>query len=229
MQKKQVGKRILSANEEYALKNKQLLSEQKTLCLNMISSPGSGKTTILTRTISELKAKVRIGVIEGDIQTDLDAERIRTTEAPVVQINTNGACHLSAAQISNALDRLPLDELDLIFVENVGNLVCPSAFELGEDGKIVVLSVAEGDDKPVKYPAIFARSKVLLINKVDMLQTQAQVDFDIERVKADTRKLNKGIEIFPISAKTGEGMADWYDWLTESVRNLRWWSTARSQ
>lgn len=220
MQKKQVGKKILSANEEYALKNKQLLSEQKKLCLNMISSPGSGKTTILTRTISELKDRVRIGVIEGDIQTDLDAERIRTTEAPVVQINTNGACHLSAAQISNALDRLPLDELDLIFVENVGNLVCPSAFELGEDGKIVVLSVVEGDDKPAKYPAIFAMSKVLLINKIDLLQAAGQVDFDIERVKADAHKLNKGIEIFSISAKTGEGMGDWYNWLTDSVKSL---------
>ena len=220
MYKVDVGKKILSANEEYALKNSQLLTERKKLCLNMISSPGSGKTTILTRTISELKDKIKIGVIEGDIQTDIDAEKIRATKAPVVQINTNGACHLSAAQISSALENLPVVDLDLIFIENVGNLVCPSAFELGEAGKIVVLSVAEGDDKPAKYPAIFAKSKVLLINKIDLLQA-AHVDFEIERVKADTRKLNKGIEIFPISAKTGAGFADWYDWLTKSVKNPR--------
>jgi len=221
MYKVDVGKKILSANEEYALKNSQLLTERKKLCLNMISSPGSGKTTILTRTISELKDKIKIGVIEGDIQTDIDAEKIRATKAPVVQINTNGACHLSAAQISSALESLPINDLDLIFIENVGNLVCPSAFELGEAGKIVVLSVAEGDDKPAKYPAIFAKSKVLLINKIDLLEAGVQVDFDIERVKADARKLNKGIEIFPISAKTGAGFADWYDWLTKSVKNPR--------
>ncbi len=221
MYKVDVGKKILSANEEYALKNSQLLTERKKLCLNMISSPGSGKTTILTRTISELKDKIKIGVIEGDIQTDIDAEKIRATKAPVVQINTNGACHLSAAQISGALENLPVDDLDLIFIENVGNLVCPSAFELGEAGKIVVLSVAEGDDKPAKYPAIFAKSKVLLINKIDLLEAGVQVDFCLERVKADARKLNKGIEIFPISAKTGAGFADWYDWLTKSVKNPR--------
>jgi hydrogenase nickel incorporation protein HypB len=221
MYKVKVGKKILSANEEYALKNSQLLAEQKKLCLNMISSPGSGKTTILTRTISELKDKIKIGVIEGDIQTDLDAERIRATKAPVVQINTDGACHLSAAQVTGALENLPVSNLDLIFIENVGNLVCPSAFELGESNKIVVLSVAEGDDKPAKYPAIFAKSKVLLINKVDLLEAVGQVDFDIERVKDDARKLNKGIEIFAISAKTGEGMTSWYDWLKGSVENLR--------
>ncbi len=218
MYKVNIGKKILATNEEYALKNRRLLDEKKKLCLNMISSPGSGKTTILKRTISELKDKIRIGVIEGDIQTDLDAEKIRATKAPVVQINTNGACHLSAAQVSDALENLPVSNLDLIIIENVGNLVCPSAFELGETAKVVVLSVAEGDDKPAKYPAIFAKSKVLLINKIDLLKTAGQVDFDIERAKADARRLNKAIEIFPISARTGEGMDNWYDWLTRSVK-----------
>jgi hydrogenase nickel incorporation protein HypB len=217
MQKVNVGKKILSANEEYAFKNARFLAEHEILCLNMISSPGSGKTTILTRTINELKGKMKIGVIEGDIQTDLDAERIKATKAPVVQINTNGACHLSAAQVNKALKKLPMGDLDLVFIENVGNLVCPSALELGEAGKIVVLSVAEGDDKPAKYPSIFAKSKVLLINKIDLLAAGAQEDFDIERVKKDARKLNKGIEIFPISAKTGEGMTNWYNWLMKSV------------
>ncbi|MHC4330122.1 MAG: hydrogenase nickel incorporation protein HypB [Planctomycetota bacterium] len=135
-----VGKKILSANQEYAFKNSQLLTEKKKPCLNMISSPGSGKTTILARTIREMKGKTRIGVIEGDIQTDIDAEKIRAAEAPAVQINTNGACHLSAAQVNGALQELPMGDLDLIFIENVGNLVCPSAFELGETAKVVVLS-----------------------------------------------------------------------------------------
>jgi len=216
-----IGKKILSANEKYALKNSQLLAEQKKLCLNMISSPGSGKTTVLTRTINELKDRIKIGVIEGDVQTDLDAQRIRATQAAVVQIETGGACHLSAAQVSSALEQLPIGELDLIFIENVGNLVCPSAFELGETGKMVVLSIPEGDDKPAKYPSIFAKSKVLLINKIDLLKAGAQVDFDTERAKADARRLNKDIEIFLVSAKTGEAMTGWHDWLIKTVQNLR--------
>ncbi len=220
MEKINVRKRILSANERYALKNSELLAQRKQLCLNMISSPGSGKTTLLARTCSELNTEIRIGVVEGDIQTDIDAERIRATNAPAVQINTDGACHLSAAQVSSALDQLPLDDLDMIFIENVGNLVCPGAFELGEHGKIVVLSVAEGDDKPIKYPGIFAKSMVLLVSKIDLLDG-GHVDFDLDRVKTDARRLNKGVEIIPVSAKTGEGMAQWYDWLREKTRQTR--------
>jgi len=218
MSKVNIGKKILIANEQYALKNSRLLAEQKKLCLNVISSPGSGKTTILAKTITDLAGKLRIGVIEGDIQTDIDAQRIMATGAPAIQINTNGACHLSASQVSGALENLPLENLDLIFIENVGNLICPSAFELGESYKVVVLSVAEGDDKPAKYPAIFAKSKVLLINKIDLPITQ--VDFDIEKVNAGTHKLNHDIQIFPISAKTGEGMNDWYDWLLNAVKQI---------
>jgi hydrogenase nickel incorporation protein HypB len=221
MSKVDVGKRILSANEEYAFKNSKLLAEHKTLCLNMISSPGSGKTTTLVRTIRELKDKIGIGVVEGDIQTDIDAEKVRATGAPVVQINTQGGCHLSAAQVNDALQRLPVGELDLILIENVGNLVCPSAFELGESGKVAVLSVPEGDDKPAKYPALFAKAKVLLINKIDLLDAGADVDFDIERVKTDARRLNKALKIFPISAKSGKGISDWCDWLAESVSILQ--------
>ena len=216
MKKIDLGKKILAKNEKYALENLFFFAKKKKFCLNIISSPGSGKTTILTRTITELRGKIKIGVIEGDIQTDIDAERIRATEAPAVQINTEGSCHLSAVQINDALKQLPVDNLDLILIENVGNLVCPSAFELGENGKIVVLSVAEGDDKPAKYPAIFARSKVMLINKIDLLDG-GQVDFDIERAKADARRLNKEIEIFPISARRGDGMAQWCDWLVKAV------------
>lgn len=219
MKKVDVVKKILHANEKYALDNVLFLAEHKKLCFNMISSPGSGKTTILTRTINDLKGKISIGVIEGDIQTDIDAERIRRTKAPVVQINTDGACHLSAAQVSEALKKLPVKELDLIIVENVGNLVCPSDFDLGENGKIVVLSVAEGDDKPIKYPGIFAKSKAMLINKIDLLES-GLVDFDIERAKTDARRLNKDMEIFPISARTGEGMNEWCEWLLRSVENV---------
>ena len=220
MKKIKIKKNILSENEKYSIENSFFLMQKKKLCLNMISSPGSGKTTILTRTITELRDKLNIGVIEGDIQTDFDARRIRAADAPVVQINTEGACHLSAVQVSKALKDLPVDDLDLIIIENVGNLVCPSAFELGEAGKLAVLSVAEGDDKPAKYPAIFAKSKVLLINKIDLL---GHVDFDLERAKADARRLNRTIEIFLISAKTGQGMNNWYDWLIEQVRQTGTW------
>jgi hydrogenase nickel incorporation protein HypB len=218
MDKIDVGRKILNANETFALKNKQLLARHGKRCFNLISSPGSGKTTLLVRTITDLADSLRIGVIEGDLQTDIDAERIRATKAPAIQINTEGACHLSAAQVNRALEKLPVEALDVVFIENVGNLVCPSAFELGEDGKIVVLSVAEGDDKPAKYPAIFAKSKALLVNKIDLLEG-ARVDFDPDRVNADARRLNKGIEIFPVSAKTGEGMQNWYDWLVNQVRS----------
>jgi len=211
-----INKKILGKNEKFALENLFFFAMQKKLCLNIISSPGSGKTTILAKTINELKGKIKIGVIEGDIQTDIDAERIRATEAPAIQINTEGACHLSAAQINDALKQLPVEDLDLIFIENVGNLVCPSAFELGESGKIVVLSVPEGDDKPAKYPAIFAKSKALLINKIDLLDG-GQVDFDIEKAKADARRLNKDIEIFPVSARRGDGMDCWCEWLVNQV------------
>ena len=220
MYKVEIGKKILSANEEYAARNSRLLGKERKLCLNMISSPGSGKTTILVRTINELKGKIKIGVIEGDIQTDIDAKRIQVTGAPAVQINTDGACHLSALQVSSGLEKLPLADLDLVFIENVGNLICPSAFELGETAKVAVLSVPEGDDKPAKYPAVFAKSKVLLINKIDLLGAHTQVDFNLERVKADVRKLNKTIEIFPLSAKTGEGFAVWCNWLLKAKRKL---------
>ena len=214
----EIGKKILSANEEYAKQNSTFLAENKKLCLNMISSPGSGKTTILTKTITELNGRLKIGVIEGDICTELDAQRIRETNTPAIQIETQGSCHLSASQVTGALDKLPVKNLDLIFIENVGNLVCPTAFELGENAKVVVLSVPEGDDKPAKYPAIFAKSKAMLINKIDLLTV---VDFDIEKVIAQAKKLNPEIQIFQVSAKTGQGFKNWCDWLINSVKKLQ--------
>ncbi|MGD0077256.1 MAG: hydrogenase nickel incorporation protein HypB [Sedimentisphaerales bacterium] len=216
MRKVVVGKKILVANEEFANKNREFLARLKLPCLNVISSPGSGKTTILAKTIEALKGKVKIGVIEGDIQTDIDAQRIRATGAPAYQINTEGACHLTAAQVNYAFDKLPCETLDLVFIENVGNLVCPSAMDLGETAKIAVLSVPEGDDKPAKYPAIFSRAAAVLINKIDLLTL---ADFDIEKAKADILKLNKNVKIFLVSAKTGQGMRQWCDWLEELVRD----------
>ena len=177
---------------------------------NVISSPGSGKTTIIVRTIRELKDKMKIGVIEGDIKTDTDAAKIRETGAPAVQIETRGACHLSAQQVTSKLGAISAGELDIVFIENVGNLVCPSDFDLGEQVRVVVLSVPEGDDKPVKYPGTFAKADVLLINKIDLLD---HVQFNTDRVISDTGKLNPDLKIFQVSATTGEGMSEWYDWL----------------
>jgi hydrogenase nickel incorporation protein HypB len=225
-----VRKRILSANEDCAEKNRRFFEKNNIVCLNMISSPGSGKTTILARTIKELKGKVRIGVIEGDIQTDLDARRIRATGAPVVQINTEGGCHLSAGQVKEALKQLPADKLDIIIIENVGNLVCPSVFELGEAAKVAVLSVAEGDDKPAKYPEIFARAKAMLINKTDLLDYGKQIDFNVKRVEKDVRRLNREVEIFKVSARTGDGFEKWCEWLAEkSVKGKKGKKSVKSE
>ncbi len=216
MERLELGRKILNENDKWALENSLLLAEKRLTCFNLISSPGSGKTALLVRTIQQMEGRTRIGVIEGDIQTDLDAQRIKATGAPAIQINTKGACHLSAQQVHSALREMPLDQLDLIFIENVGNLVCPGAFELGEHGKIVVLSVAEGDDKPAKYPGIFAKSKAMLVNKVDLLPTGA-VDFDLARATADARRLNRDVSVFPVSARTGEGLAAWCNWLLQSA------------
>jgi hydrogenase nickel incorporation protein HypB len=206
-----LNKEILSKNKECALQNRTFFADNNTLCLNVISSPGSGKTTILSRTIRDLAGKIKIGVIEGDIKTDTDARKIRSAGADAVQIETRGACHLSAEQVSKALTAIPAVDLDIIFIENVGNLVCPSDFDLGEQGRIVVLSVPEGDDKPVKYPGTFAKADVVLINKIDLVE---HISFDIERVIADIGVLNKKAKIFKISAITGKGMQQWYDWLS---------------
>ena len=218
MKKIKIEKKILSENEKISIQNSFNLSQKNIVCFNMISSPGSGKTTILARTINEIKNKARVGVIEGDIQTDIDAQRIKETGAPVIQINTEGACHLSAEQVRKGLESLPIDNLDLVIIENVGNLVCPSAFELGESGKIVVLSVAEGDDKPAKYPSIFAKAKAMIINKIDLLE---HVDFDIEKAKKDATVINKNLKIFPLSARTGQGMEEWNNWILEQISNYQ--------
>lgn len=213
-----VSRNILEQN---AVKSEELRAgfrERGIFVLNIISSPGSGKTSLLERTLSALKDELKMAVIEGDVLTDNDARRVAATGAQAVQINTDGGCHLDSSMVSEALGQLDLDGLDILFVENVGNLVCPAEFEVGEDVKIALLSVTEGDDKPQKYPLLFELSGVMVLNKTDLLP---YVDFDMERASTFARKLNSGIEIFNVSCRTGEGLEGWYDWLRRKVREKK--------
>lgn len=204
---------ILAKNDRLATANRTLFATKGIFALNLVSSPGSGKTTILERTLRDLAGKTRAAVIEGDQQTDNDARRIAATGVPVRQINTGAGCHLDAHMVGHALQELPIDAIDLLFIENVGNLVCPAAFDLGEAHKVVVLSVTEGEDKPLKYPQMFHAARVMLLNKIDLLP---YLDFDVDKCLAMARRVSPGIRIFQLSAKSGEGMADWYAWLQEN-------------
>jgi hydrogenase nickel incorporation protein HypB len=210
----ELEERVLSKNERLAKKNRDVFAAAKVAVVNMVSSPGAGKTTLLERTISELKDEMNIGVIEGDQQTDRDAKRIEATGVLVHQINTMDACHLDAHMIHHALDTFSLEELDLLFIENVGNLICPGAFDLGEDCRVVVLSTTEGEDKPLKYPGIFIGSQLALINKVDLLEV---LEIDLNQYLSFVNKVNPSIECLSVSAKTGEGIGAWYKWLRDSV------------
>lgn len=206
---------ILEANERIARQNRQLFDENNLLVLNLMSSPGAGKTSLLERTIETLKGDVRMGVIEGDIQSSQDAERIARKGVPAVQINTGGACHLDGNMIRDTFAEFDFKDLDLLVVENVGNLVCPAEFKVGEDFKVMILSVTEGDDKPAKYPLMFHESKVLLINKIDLLP---YVDCSVEKIEEESRKINPDLEIFRISCKTGQGLDTWYTWLRAQIK-----------
>ncbi|WP_192243898.1 hydrogenase nickel incorporation protein HypB [Mesorhizobium silamurunense] len=203
-------KDILSKNNEYADANRKMFAERGVLALNLVSSPGSGKTTLLCRTIDALRGKLPIAVIEGDQQTSNDADRIRATGAPAIQVNTGKGCHLDAHMVGHAADHLDLAEGGLLLVENVGNLVCPAGFDLGEAHKVVVLSVTEGEDKPLKYPDMFAAADLMLLNKTDLLP---HLDFDVEACIANARKVNPRIKVLRVSARTGEGMSDWTAWI----------------
>ncbi len=205
-----VLRNVLEANDAVASENRELLAASGTYAVNLIASPGAGKTTLLERTIEGLKDEFRIGVVEGDIAGSVDAERIARHQVPVVQINTGGDCHLNAPTVRNALEGLPLHELQLLFIENVGNLVCPAGFDLGENAKVVVLSVAEGDDKPEKYPLIFERSAGMVLNKIDLL---GMVDFDMNYAKSKARAAHPDLPIFELSARTGQGLGAWLAWL----------------
>ena len=205
---------ILGRNDAAAAENAALFAQHGIYALNLLGSPGAGKTSLLERTLQELTGDLRVAVVEGDLFTTKDAARIERCGAPVVQINTSGGCHLDAAMVAAALDRLDLDALDLLVIENVGNLVCPAEFALGEDEKAVVLSITEGDDKPLKYPLIFKESAAAALSKVDNLP---YTNFDMASARADITALHPGIALFPVSCQTGEGLADWYAWLRAQV------------
>lgn len=210
-----IARNILEANDRLAQQNRDLFDENDLLVINLMSAPGAGKTSLLEKTIEALKDQMMIGVIEGDIQTSHDAERIAKKGMPVVQINTDGACHLDGNMIRDTFGEFNFKEMDFLVVENVGNLVCPAEFKMGEDFKVMILSVTEGDDKPSKYPLMFHESKVLLINKVDLLP---YVDCSLEKIKEDSLKINRDLTIFPVSCKTGEGLEKWYNWLRNRVK-----------
>ncbi|NLB17577.1 MAG: hydrogenase nickel incorporation protein HypB, partial [Syntrophomonadaceae bacterium] len=186
------------------------------LVINLMSSPGSGKTTILERTIEMLDGRLKMGGVEGDLYTDQDAQRIEKKGVEVIQINTEGACHLDAGMVGKAVDRLPSSDLDLIFIENVGNLVCPAEFDLGEDFKAVVMSTTEGNDKPLKYPLIFHIARVVLLNKIDLLP---YTDFSLDRFNQDLARINPSATVFMVSGRTGEGIENWYLWLLKEVES----------
>jgi hydrogenase nickel incorporation protein HypB len=209
--KVKVVSRILEANDRIAEENRKRFKESGVYVANLMGAPGAGKTTLLERTIQALKPKLRIGVIEGDIVGTDDAERIGALNVPVVQINTGGACHLDANMISEVLDELPLRDLDMVIIENVGNLVCPAEFKVGEDLKMMVLSVAEGHDKPLKYPLMFQESSALVLNKIDLLP---HTNTDIRKMRADSLALNPKLEIFEVSCRTGAGVDTWAQWLS---------------
>ena len=206
---------ILEANDRIAAGNKKIFDEAKVFVVNIMSGPGAGKTSLIERTIKELNGKIKIGVIEGDIAGTDDAERIEKLGIPVVQINTGGGCHLDANMIREVLEDFPLKDLDLLIIENVGNLVCPAEFNLGEDMKIMLLSLAEGHDKPLKYPLMFQESSALVLNKIDLLP---YTNADIGKMKKDSLSLNPKLKIFEVSCKTGEGISEWTDWLKSLVK-----------
>jgi hydrogenase nickel incorporation protein HypB len=208
-------KEILAKNQARAERNRAWFAARKILALNLMSSPGSGKTTLLERTIRDLQGQVAIEVIEGDQATLNDAKRIRATGCKVIQINTGTGCHLDADMLAQGLVELDPEIGAVVMIENVGNLVCPALFDLGERAKVVILSVTEGEDKPIKYPHMFQASQVMLLNKIDLLP---YVRFDTERSIAYAREVNPHIEVFLVSAETGEGMAQWYEWLSRAAR-----------
>jgi hydrogenase nickel incorporation protein HypB len=209
-----IMKNILDRNQNKANEVRELLALKKVLMVNIISSPGAGKTTLLERTCETLGEKYRIGVIEGDITTDRDAQRLKKYNIPIVVINTEGGCHLDSHSISKVLDSFDLDNLDVLFVENVGNLICPAQFDLGENFKIALVSTTEGDDKPGKYPMLFREAKAVLLNKTDLIP---YTDFKIDFFRSDLQKINAQIPLFEISCTKGQGLSEWYMWIEEQI------------
>ena len=213
-----IERKVLEKNDEIAEANRARFRDHRLFVFNIVSSPGAGKTTLLERTIEAMRGEMRIGVVEGDVQTDFDAQRVARYGVPAVQIVTNGGCHLEARLVRDALDSLDLGALDLLVVENVGNLVCPANYDLGEAVKVVVLSTTEGDDKPLKYPAMFRRASVLVVNKIDLLP---YVNAKVETIEKHARDINPVLTIFRTSATTGEGIPHWCEWLRRRVAATR--------
>ncbi len=213
-----VERKVLQKNDEVAAQNRELFKQHGLLTLNLLSSPGSGKTTLLERTLEELQGRMKVAVVEGDVQTDRDARRIAQYGGPVVQIVTNGACHLEATLIRDAVLQLPLEEVEVLIIENVGNLVCPASYDLGEDMKVVLVSTTEGDDKPLKYPKMFRVADVCIITKTDLLP---YVEFDLPTLRNNARQINPNLTFFETSAKTGEGVDEWAEWIVSLKRGTR--------
>lgn len=209
---------LLAKNQRLAMSNRARFAAQQLFVLNLVSSPGSGKTSILERTLTDLKGKMNFSVLEGDQQTDNDADRIAATGVPVKQVNTGAGCHLDAHMVGHGVVDFDLATTDILMIENVGNLVCPASFDLGEDHKVAVLSVTEGEDKPLKYPHMFQAADLMLINKIDLLP---YLRFDVEQCKAFARQVNPEIKIIELSCHSGEGMTEWYEWLTRGVIRKR--------
>ncbi len=213
-----VVKNVLDANERIAAENRRLFDEKKIYVINLMSSPGAGKTSLVEKTITALKDKYRIAVIEGDIQDTYDADRVAALGIPAVQINTGGACHIDGNMIREALPALDLNQIDLLISENVGNLVCPAEFKIGENAKVMILSTPEGADKPAKYPLMFQESAVMVINKMDL---KPYVDFNLEKARRDALALNRNLKIFEVSCKTGQGLEGWVQWLAGQIEAFR--------
>lgn len=214
-EKIEVKKKVLSENDRLAADIRTLLKEREIVALNFVSSPGSGKTSLLERTLETLGSELRIAMIAGDVQTENDADRlVRAGGERVKPLVTGGSCHLDARMITGVLSDMDIEDVELLIIENVGNLVCPSGFDLGEDMKVVLISTTEGDDKPLKYPAMFRRSSVMVINKVDLLGTS---DFDVETVRRNALSINPDLKIFEVSCRSGFGLDAWYAWLRELV------------
>jgi len=210
-----IERKVLEKNDAIAEQNRERFRAAGLFVMNLVSSPGAGKTSLVERTIEALRDRVRIGVIEGDVQTDLDAQRVARYGVPVVQIVTNGGCHLEARLVQDAIERLALDRLDLLIIENVGNLVCPANFDLGEAMKVVVISTTEGDDKPLKYPAMFREASVVVVNKSDLLP---YVSCDVQALVSNALSVNPALRVFETSCTTGRGLPDWCAWIAEEAR-----------
>ena len=218
-QRVEIVKRIMDSNEQLAEQNRKKLEDHQVFAINVMASPGAGKTTFILQTIAKLPENMRMGVIEGDTApVTIDSDKITEAGMPAVQINTGGDCHLDANMVGLAIDQLDLDDIDLLLIENVGNLVCPAGFALGNHANILISSTPEGDDKPYKYPNIYRNIDVLIINKVDLLP---YIDFDMDYFRKGVEMLNPGLKTFEVSSKTGEGFERWIEWLDEKVRNAQ--------